>query len=76
MELTAGTLTLVAAPFPLECEWATLTDTIVCSCSVGQGLREEVYVMVECSYFMVDGMPIEMYGESWISGLLIQPYTA
>ena len=32
--------------------------------------------MVECSYnvlliyFTVDGMPIEMYGESWIAGLL------
>ena len=26
--------------------------------------------MVECSYFEVDGMPIEMYGESWIAGLL------
>ena len=31
--------------------------------------------MVECSYFAytyfgVDGMPIEMYGESWIAGLL------
>ena len=38
---------------------------IVCSRSVGRGLRAEVYVMVECSY-----MPIEMYGESWIAGLL------
>ena len=31
--------------------------------------------MVECSYFAytyftVDGMPIEMYGERWITGLL------
>ena len=31
--------------------------------------------MVECSYFAYiyfafDGMPIEMYGESWIAGLL------
>ena len=26
--------------------------------------------MVECSYFAVGGMPIEMYGESWIAGLL------
>ena len=29
--------------------------------------------MVECLYFAytsVDGMPIEMYGESWIAGLL------
>ena len=31
--------------------------------------------MVECSYilpiyFAVDGMPVEMYGESWIAGLL------
>ena len=29
--------------------------------------------MVECSnfaYFAVDGMPIEMYGENWIAGLL------
>ena len=26
--------------------------------------------MVECSYFAVDGMPIETYGESWIAGLL------
>ena len=48
---------------------------IVCSRSVGRGLRAEVYVMVECSYvlriyFTVDGMPIEMYGESWIAGLL------
>ena len=24
---------------------------IACSCSVGRGLRAEVYVMVECSYF-------------------------
>ena len=31
MELTAGTLTLLATPFPLEFEWATLSDTIVCS---------------------------------------------
>ena len=48
---------------------------IVCSRSVGHGLRAEVYVMMECSYFVciyfaVDGMPIEMYGESWIAGLL------
>ena len=76
MELTAGTLTLVATPFPLECECATLSDTIVSSRSVGQGLRAEVYVMVECSYFVVDGIPIEMYGESWIAGLWIQTYTA
>ena len=27
-------------------------DTIVCSRSVGRGLRAEVYVMVECSYFV------------------------
>ena len=26
--------------------------------------------MVECSYFAVDSMPIEMYGESWIASLL------
>ena len=26
--------------------------------------------MVECSYFAVDGMPIEMYEKSWITGLL------
>ena len=26
--------------------------------------------MVECSYFAVDGMPIEIYGESCIAGLL------
>ena len=26
-------------------------NTIVCSRSVGRGLRAEVYVMVECSYF-------------------------
>ena len=41
--------------------------TIVCSRSVGRGLRAEVYVMMECSYFayvVVDGMPIEMYGEN------------
>ena len=44
--------------------------TIVCSRSVGRGLKAEVYVMVECLYFAVDGMPIEMYGESWIAGLL------
>ena len=48
--------------------------TIVCSRSVGRGLRAEVYVMMECSYlriyFAVDGMPIEMYGENWIPGLL------
>ena len=48
----------------------SLVSTIVCSCSVGRGLRAEVYVMVECSYFTVDGMPLEMYGESWIAGLL------
>ena len=23
-----------------------------------------------CVYFAVDGMPIEMYGESWIAGVL------
>ena len=50
-------------------------NAIVCSRSVGRCLRAEVYVMVECSYFAytyfaVDGMPIEMYGESWIAGLL------
>ena len=48
-------------------------QAIVCSRSAGHGLRAEVYVMVECStsiYFAVDGMPIEMYGESWIAGLL------
>ena len=42
--------------------------------------RAEVYVMVECSYFAVDSMPIEMYGESWITGLLtsddVIPYMA
>ena len=48
----------------------TATLIIVCSRSVGRGLRAEVYVMVECSYFAVDGMPIEMYVESWIAGLL------
>ena len=37
---------------------------IVCSRSVGRGLRAEVYVTVECSYFAVDGMPIEMYVDS------------
>ena len=26
--------------------------------------------MVECSYFAVDSMAIETYGESWIAGLL------
>ena len=30
--------------------------------------------MVECSYFVVDGMPIEMYGESWIADLLTSDY--
>ena len=40
--------------------------TIVCSRSVGHSWRAEVYVMMECSYFAVDGMPIEMYGKSWI----------
>ena len=49
----------------------TTSATIVCSHSVGRGLRAEVfYIMVECSYFAVDGMPIEMYGESWITVLL------
>ena len=48
----------------------TWSVNIVCSRSVGHGLRAEVYVMVECSYFAVDGMSIEMYGESWIAGLL------
>ena len=46
---------------------------IVCSHSVGCGLRVEVYVMVECSYFAYTSwltLPIEMYGESWIAGLL------
>ena len=45
----------------------------MCSRSVGRGLRAEVYVIMECSYciyFAVDGMPIEMYGESWIADLL------
>ena len=51
------------------------STTIVCSRSVGRGLRAEVYVMVECSYFgytsrLTVCMPIEMYGESWIAGLL------
>ena len=51
--------------------------TIVCSRSVGRGLRAEVSgslrnggMLVFCIYFAVDGMPIEMYGESWIAGLL------
>ena len=26
--------------------------------------------MVECSYFMVDSIPIEVYGKSWIVRLL------
>ena len=43
---------------------------MVCSRSVGRSLRAEVYVMMERSYFAVDSMPIEMYGESWIAGLL------
>ena len=38
------------------------------------GLRAEVYMMeysyFAYTYFAVDGMPIEMYGESWIAGLL------
>ena len=25
--------------------------------------------MMECSYFAVDSMPIDMYVESWIAGL-------
>ena len=48
--------------------------TIVCSRSVGHGLRAEVLrnggMLILCIYFAVDGMPIEMYGESWIAGLL------
>ena len=32
--------------------------------------------MVECSHFAVDGMPIEMYGESWITGLLTSDYVS
>ena len=52
-----------------------LQFTIVCSCSVGGGFRAEVYLMMKClyfayTYFTVDGMPIEMYEESWIAGLL------
>ena len=31
--------------------YAPEIDTIVCSRSVGRGLRAEVYVIVECSYF-------------------------
>ena len=27
-------------------------------------------MLILCIYFAVDGMPIEMYGESWIAGLL------
>ena len=27
-------------------------------------------MLIHCIYFTVDGMPIEMYGESWIAGLL------
>ena len=27
-------------------------------------------MLILCIYFAVDGMPIEMYGESWIVGLL------
>ena len=27
-------------------------------------------MLILCIYFVVDGIPIEMYGESWIAGLL------
>ena len=27
-------------------------------------------MLILCIYFAVDGMPIEMYGKSWIAGLL------
>ena len=27
-------------------------------------------MLILCIYFMVEGMPIEMYGESWSAGLL------
>ena len=39
--------TLVVTDTHLRCT----VHTIVCSRSVGRGLRAEVYVMVECSYF-------------------------
>ena len=68
MELTAGALTLVATMGYIQQYYSLFTFSWT--------RFESVYVMVECSYFVVDGMSIEMYGESWITGLLIQPYTA
>ena len=47
---------------------------IVCSLSVGRrfesGSLRNGGMLILCIYFAVGGMPIEMYGESWIAGLL------
>ena len=49
-------------------------STIVCSHSVGQGFESGSLrnggMLILPIYFAVDGMPIDMYGESWIAGLL------
>ena len=58
----------------LECVQLITSHTFVYillphACMRSKGLSN--HVMVECSYFAVDdSMPIEMYGESWIAGLL------
>ena len=45
--------------------------TIVCSRSVFEsGSLHNGGMLILRIYFAVDGMPIEMYGESWIAGLL------
>ena len=57
-----------------ETETVAISLTIVCSRSVGRCLRADVLrnggMLILHIYFVVDGMPIEMYGESWITGLL------
>ena len=40
--------------------WPWFESGSLCNCGM----------LILCIYFAVDGMPIEMYGESWIAGLL------
>ena len=39
--------------------------SIVCSRSVGRGLRAEVYVMVECSYFAYTSQLTVCHRDGW-----------
>ena len=45
------------------------TEVINASSAANSSLRNGGMLILRI-YFAVDGMPIEMYGESWIAGLL------